>query len=372
MPFLRPPLSTIKSQVNSDIQTAMPGADPLLRFSNLGAIGVALAHQMNALYGYLDWIAKQAVPFTASGEFLYGWGGLKNVLLLAATPASNGEVTFTGTNGKVIPVGHQLTRSDGATYTVTSEGTVSGGSVTVGAVAGVAGSSGNAEVGTTFNLAVAIAGIQAGGTVSAAFTDGIDTETDDEFRTRMLRAYQQQPQGGCEQDYVTWALQATGVTRAWALRNGFGAGTVVVYIMLDKVEDAHGGFPQGTDGVAGLEDRVADTATGDQLPVADHIYDLQPVTALVYVVAPVAVAVDFTISGLSGATSTVKTAIAQAITDVFFTYGSPVGDLPLALSHIDTAIAAIPGTTGFVITSPTANITLATGALPVLGTVTYT
>jgi uncharacterized phage protein gp47/JayE len=327
---------------------------------------------MNALYGYMDWIAKQAVPFTASGEFLYGWGGLKNVLLIAATPASNGEATFTGTNGKVIPAGHQLTRSDGATYTVTSEGTVSSGSVTVGAVADVAGSSGNAEVGTTFNLAVAIAGIQAGGTVSTAFTDGTDTETDDEFRTRMLRAYQQQPQGGCEQDYVTWALQATGVTRAWALRNGFGVGTVVVYIMLDDVEEAHNGFPQGTDGVSSLEDRVDATATGDQLLAADHLYDLQPVTALVYVVSPVAVAIDFAISGLSGATSTVKAAIAQAIADVFFTYASPVSDLTLELSYIEAAIAAISGTAGFVVTSPTANITLDTGELPVLGTVTYT
>lgn len=371
MPFSRPPLSTIKSQVKTDIQTALPGTDPLLRFSNLGAIGVALSHQINALYGYLDWIAKQAVPFTASGEFLYAWGSLKNVMLAPASKATNGQVTFTGSNGAVIPEGHQLSRSDGTTYTVTAEATVANGTVTVSASADTAGLIGNAEVGTVINLAVAIAGVQATGSVTTAFTDGEDTETDDAFRTRMLRAYQQQPQGGCEHDYVTWALAAPGVTRAWANGNGFGVGTVVVYVMLDDVETEHGGFPQGTDGVATLETRVETTATGDQLAVANFLYDLQPVTALVYAVAPVAVDIDFTISGLSGASATVKSAVSQAITDVFFTYGSPVGDLTLELSYIEAAIAAISGTTGFVITVPTGNITLQIGELPVLGTITY-
>lgn len=146
---------------------------------------------------------------------------------------------------------------------------------------------------------------------------------------------------------------------------------MVVYVMLDEVQAAHGGFPQGTDGVAALESRVSGTATGDQLNVANYIYDLQPVTALVYVVSPVAVEVDFTISGIASASATVKAAISQAITDVFFSYGSPVGDLIMELSYIEAAIAAISGTAGFVITAPAGNIVLDVGEFPVLGTITY-
>jgi uncharacterized phage protein gp47/JayE len=57
-------------------------------------------------------------------------------------------------------------------------------------------------------------------------------------------------------------------------------------------------------------------------------------------------------------------------------YGSPISSTAgqngaVALSYIESAIAAISGTAGFVITSPTANIQGTTGQLPVLGTITW-
>ena len=85
-----------------------------------------------------------------------------------------------------------------------------------------------------------------------------------------------------EMDYATWAISVPGVTRAWCLRNGYGAGTVVVYIMLDAAQAGHDGFPVGQDGVATDEPRGV-PAVGDQLTVANALYPLQPVTALVYV-----------------------------------------------------------------------------------------
>ena len=81
-------------------------------------------------------------------------------------------------------------------------------------------------------------------------------------------------------DYATWAISVPGVTRAWCLRNGYGAGTVV--IMLDAAQAGHDGFPVGQDGVATDEPRGV-PAVGDQLTVANALYPLQPVTALVYV-----------------------------------------------------------------------------------------
>ena len=52
----------------------------------------------NLLYGYLDWIARQSNPLTATGEALAGWAALKNVYAEAAQPAI-GTATFTGSNG---------------------------------------------------------------------------------------------------------------------------------------------------------------------------------------------------------------------------------------------------------------------------------
>ena len=43
MPFSRPTLATLRAQAAADIASALPGADPLLRFSNLGILGDAEA-----------------------------------------------------------------------------------------------------------------------------------------------------------------------------------------------------------------------------------------------------------------------------------------------------------------------------------------
>ncbi|MEX3635945.1 baseplate J/gp47 family protein [Paraburkholderia sp. BR14320] len=388
MPFARPTLTELRNQVAVDISTGLPGSDPLLRFSSLQVLGAALAGLAQLEYGYTDWIAKQSNPATATDEFLEAWAALKNVHRLPATQAGlavPGQVTFPGTQeGVELPSGTPLVRAgDGVAYTTTSAATVTNGSVTVNAAAnadpsGASGAFGNCAVGTVMTLGTAIPGITASGTVTTAFTGGADVEPDEELRARMLNAYQNVPQGGAQSDYVTWAMQVNGVTRAWCNGSGFGAGTVVVYPMLDITQAANGGFPQGINGVASQETRGTPVATGDQLAVANWIYPLRPVTALVYVVAPTKDVINFTISGISTLPAATKQQIADAISGVFVAYGSPLGEPGsgqngvVDLSYIETAIAAIPGTAGFVITSPVANIVGTIGQLPVLGTITYT
>ncbi len=372
MPFARPTLTDLIAQVAQDIASSLPGADALLRFSNLGILGKAVANLAYLHYGFLDWIALQANPFTATGEFLEAWAALKNVSREPASSAS-GAVSFSGVNGTALPSDTPLVRGDGATFTTTASGTVVGGSVIVPATAdpdptGLTGAFGNTPVASQMSLGQAIAGIQSTGSVTTAFTGGTDLETDDSLRSRMLAAFQNAPQGGAQSDYIGWAKNVAGVTRAWCTPNGFGVGTVVVYIMLDVTEAAHNGFPQGTNGVATAEPRST-PATGDQLAVANYIFSIEPVTALVYIVSPTQNMVNFTISGIAGASSTVKTAISAAITSAFLRLGSPGGTIDL--SDLESEIAAINGTEGFVIAVPAGNIANGPGALPVLGTVTY-
>lgn len=367
MPFARPTLTTLKQQVSQDIAASVPGADPLLRFSNLGILGRVFANLTNLLYGYLDWIGKEAVPFTATDEFLEGWAGLKGVVRKSATQAS-GQVTFTGVSGTVIPNGTAIVRGDGAGYTTTGgDVTVSGGGTAVVTItASLPGSAGNANSGTVMTLGTAIAGVQASGSATTAITGGADVETDASLRSRMLTQYAAPPQGGASTDYISWALQVSGVTRAWCKPNGMGAGTVIVYTMFDNTESAFNGFPQGTNGVATNETRDS-AATGDLLAVANYIFPLQPVTALVYSVAPTASPQNFTISGVA---SGLRSSVSAAIANVFVQQGSPGGTVPL--SYIESAISAISGIGFFVITSPTTNITTAAGALPTVGTITWT
>ena len=384
MPYARPTLSQLRAQVAADLQASPAGSDPLLRFSSLNVLGRALAGLANSQFGYTDWVALQSNPFTATDEFLEAWAALKSVYREPATQAgasTPGQITFPGTNGYQIPIGTIVTRGDGVQYTTTSLGTVAAGIVTMNAEAnadptGLTGAFGNCAVGTVMTRATSIAGISSTGSVTTAFTGGADIETDDSLRARMLYAYQNPPQGGAVADYVTWAKQVSSVTRAWCNPNGFGAGTVVVYAMLDSAESANNGFPVGTNGVAAAETRGTPVATGDQLTIANYIYPLRPATALVYVCAPNQMTVNFTISGTSNFSSATKALIQSAIAGVFVMYGSPVSSTAgqngvIDLSYIQSAIAAISGTQGFVITSPTANIQGTTGQLPVLGNISW-
>lgn len=384
MPYARPTLSELRAQVAADIAAGLPGADGLLRFSGLNVLGTALAGLAQLQYGYTDWVAKQSNPFTATDEFLEAWAALKKVFRKAASQAgavTPGQVMFQGTNGTPLPVGTLLVRGDGVQYTTTTAGTVVGNSVTVSAIAnadptGLTGAFGNCPVGTSITLGTAIAGISSSGSVVVAFTGGTDVELDDSLRSRMLQAYQNVPQGGAQADYVTWALQVAGVTRAWCNPSGFGAGTVVVYVMLDLSESANNGFPQGVNGVAALETRGSPIATGDQLVVANWIFPLRPATALVYVVAPIPQPINFTISGAANFSTATKSAVAAAISGVLVLNGSPLSAVAgqngvINLSYIESAIAAVPGTAGFVISAPAGNLVGTTGQLPVLGTITW-
>ncbi|HEV2364033.1 MAG TPA: baseplate J/gp47 family protein [Caulobacteraceae bacterium] len=379
MPFSRPTLTQLRAQAASDIATGVPGADALLRFSNLGVLAQMIAGASYGQYGYLDWIALQAVPWTATDVFLEGWAALKGVYRKPAV-AATGSASFAGQNGQIIPTGTAVQAGDGTAYVTTAQGTVAGGgTVTVPIAASVPAAAGNQVSGVTLTLGTAISGIASTGAAAGAITGGADVEGDEALRGRMLLQYSAPPQGGAQADYVEWALAVPGVTRAWCAPLGMGAGTVVVYVMFDVTEASYGGFPQGTNGVATLEER-ATPATGDQLLVANALWPLRPVTALVYVSAPLPNTVNFTINGLSAASAAVKTAIATAINGVFLAEGSPGGVVDV--SYVEAAIAAIAGTAGFVITAitasagsaapgPAGNVSSNAGALPTLGTITW-
>ncbi len=370
MPFLRPTLTALRTQAMQDITASdLPGADGLLRRAVLRVLAWVQAGMAYLHYGYLDWIAKEGLPFTCDSEFLEGWAGLKSVQRLPATQAT-GSAQFSGTNGVVLPSGTGVSRSDGAAFVTTAAGTVAGLAVTVPIQAVIPGSAGDSSTGTQFSLSTPIEGINAIGAASTAITGGADQETDSSLRTRMLKAYQNPPQGGAKSDYVEWALSVPGVTRAWCNPMGAGAGTVVVYTMLDVSEAAYDGFPQGANGVSASETRGT-AATGDQLAVANYIYPLQPVTALIYSYAPIAQPLGFTVSGLNPGTTAMQIAVTAALSSLLVQKGSPLADTLIDQSDVDAAISAVPGVISFRVTAPTFPQTPALGSIFTLGTVTY-
>lgn len=379
MPFERPTLTQLRAQTAADIDASLPGSDGLLRFSNLGVTAAAQAALAHGHYGYLDWIARRAVPFTAEGEHLEGWAALKGVTRKPATRAT-GSAIFSGADDAIVPVGAIVVRSDGVTYKSTAIRTVTGGSVTLPITAVLVGANGNCAAGVTMSLGGAIAGVTAAGVAATPVTGGAEIELDPALRSRMLQAYASPPQGGSEPDYIEWALATPGVTRAWVQRSGMGPGTLIIHFMMDVAQAAYGGFPQGLAGVATDETR-APVATGDPLALANALYPLQSVTALLYAASPSPNTIDLTIAGLSGASDDLKAAIAAAIDSALLASARPGG--LTALSAIESAIAAVSGSAGFVITAlavdhgsvtppGSGNIVSNAGYLPVRGAVIYT
>ena len=149
---------------------------------------------------YIDWLALQLLPDTAETEWLDRhaaiWlpaGGRK-----PATFAS-GSVTATGINGSILPQGSQLTGSGGGSgsvlYETLSQITVGTGPTPVDVRAVDPGVAGNLDQGSSLAFVNAIAGID--GSVTVVTMDGgVDIESDDELRERVLERIQQPPMGG--------------------------------------------------------------------------------------------------------------------------------------------------------------------------------
>ncbi|CVA07551.1 baseplate J/gp47 family protein [Serratia marcescens] len=382
MPFNRPTLTELRAKNRTQLQAELKKTGALLRYSNMRVLADADAGLAHLHYGYLDYIALQSTPFNATDEWLSGWAGLKSVYQNPANPASTPSYEFSGTAGTPVNKGAVLRRGDGYLYRLEENVTIGGNGKGVGKLTAIlpdiidaptgGGIDGNADAGTTLTLDVSLPGIDASGVMLEPATGGADIETQESFRARMLLAYQKPPQGGSDTDYEQWALAVPGVTRCWVKRRLMGAGTVGVYIMCDGNDETNHGFPVGSDGISQLDDWGAQKATGDQGRVADYIYPRAPVTALVYVCSPVAKTVDFEISGISHVGRDITAAIAAAIDNVFFEGGTPVGNGRIFLSDLNRAIRDIEGTAGFILVSPSTNIDLGVGELPVRGEVKYT
>ena len=337
----------------------------LLMFDPLTILAKLMAGLAYEEYGYLDYISLQSTPATATDEQALSWGGLKGCTLEPAT-AAQAVAGFSGTVNAPIPAGTVLSRSDGTTYATTADVVVgSGSTITAPITATVVGAAGTIAAGAALTVTAPIPGVSVNASVTASTAPGTDIETFDAFKARYLKVFRDPPAGGSLTDYEEWALAVPGITRAWTLGAVNGAGTVGVYIMLDVSEAANGGFPVGTNGVAAAETRDS-PATGDQLTVANAIYPLRPVTALVYLLAPAPYPINFVISDLGTANTAANQADALArLQALFLALGDPRGQV-LKSSTWEGALNGAFGGADFDLVSPTGPITVPVGSLPVV------
>lgn len=351
MAMQRPALSEIVERVEQDIASRL-GIGAPARISLARVLARAVAGLGHGLYGYINTKEKNFLPDTGDDDAVLRWASLFNVPRISAVAAA-GSVQATGSNGVVIPAGWILQNSDGSVqFTVDADATIASGIAEIEITAIDRGDGGNVSTGASLNFLSPIAGVLSSVTVlTPGITGGSDIETIEALRVRVLDRMQAPPKGGAASDYVEWAKAAhPDVTRVWVAGQEMAENSVTVRVVTD---DAVGGLiPTET---------VLDA-------VAEYIETRRPVTAEVYIAAPVAVDLDLSIA-LSPNTQTVRDAVEAELTDLIKREASPGGTI--LLTRINEAISTAAGEFDHSLILPTDNVEHDTGEIAVLGDITW-
>lgn len=349
MPFARPTLTELIDRVITDISSRVTGVDSaVLRRSLLGIVGQSEAGAVHMLYGYLDWIAKQSIIDTSEKEYLERWAAIWKVIRKTAGFAG-GQVAFSGNAGSTILDGTIVQRQDGVQYKVIGDAVFGGAPLIVPVLAIEAGEAGNFGSGFPIFLLSPIAGVQSTGTTTTKLEGGVDVESDERLLARLLARIQQPPHGGAKSDYELWALEVAGVTRVWVYPLQMGGGTVTVLFVCD-------------------EDVSIIPSPAKVAEVQAYINARRPVTAEVFVAAPVADSLDMNIK-LSPNTTAVQNAVRAELADLIDRDSAPGG--PILISRLREAVSLAAGESNNQIVSPTADVAHATGHMATLGTLTF-
>lgn len=351
MAFILPTLVELREQVAADIDTFLPGGDARTRRTTSGVLSYALAGAAQGLHANIEARERNFLPDErAEAEGVERWAALLGLWYLAATAAA-GTLTATGSSGAVLPAGTRLQYSDGTEYATTADLTLAGTSGSLEVEAQATGAAGNLPAGAKLTLLSPVAGINSSLTVDAAgLTGGADQEGLDALRSRVLARLRQPPMGGSAADYVTWALESHPVvTRAWPYPLEQGANTVVVRVVCDNELDL-----------------IPTTAVLDA--VQAYIDTRRHVTAEVFVVAPVAVPLNFEIQ-LTPDTTSLRATVTSALEDLLRREAEPGGTI--LRTHIAEAISTAVGETDHVLQAPAANVTHAAGEMAVFGSITW-
>ena len=176
---------------------------------------------------------KAFSPFDAEGEFLDVWGSLRNVTRRGATQASAEDAGLVrgtaGGGGSWVTTDLLIDPVTQLQYAPTVGGTVGAGATdAVGLIAVVAGSAGIAAPPNALQWVSTPAGLENEVRLLKALNDtgtGLDAEEDDEYRDRVIAAWQQVNKGGSPPDYLDWILasnSAIATGYVWKGRNGRG------------------------------------------------------------------------------------------------------------------------------------------------------
>ena len=367
MAFSIPSLKDLTERARQAFRSNLKGSDAWLWPNNVYVSAKVIAGTAYEVLGFADYISRQKFALTADSENLDRHGEEIGLSRRPATPAS-GYVRLTATGAASVVAGAVFSRTDGVRYAATaSAGIASAGTFDVPVEATASTKATNGIAGTALTIVSGVTGSATAVIGPDGITGGGDLEDDESFRARILFRKRNPPHGGSPSDYVIWASAISGVTRVFVERQYAGPGTVRVYPLMDDA------FTNGIPSAGAIQ------------TIADYIATQAPAGAAVAVTAPSAEVIDVTIQGLTPNNTPTQEAVLAELRDAFLRLGrvagadTPVASLPFlatpftfSRSWLWQAAANASGEERHAITAPAADVTIAAGSIPVLGTVTFT
>ncbi|MDU9391532.1 baseplate J/gp47 family protein [Pseudomonas sp. zfem002] len=330
MPFEIPTLPALIARARSDLA----GSTALLR-SDSEVLARVLGASSAGRYGHQSYIADQILPDTADEETLrrMARARLKRDRLEAV--AGTGAATFTGAVSALLDAGTLLQRDDGVRFRVTASVKLTAAQGNAKLEAMEVGLLGNTPAGTTLRLVSPVLGVNDVFTVAeSGIQGGTEQESIESLRARVIRSYRVIAHGGSKSDYVTWAMEVPGVTRAWLVRHYMGPGTVGVFFVRDG----------DIDPIPSPEACAV---------VTEYIENERPVTAELYVLPPVEKPVQYQLK-VTPDSSAVRRAVEGALIDMH-NRESELG-ATLLETHIGEAISGAAGERDHKVLSPIGDV----------------
>lgn len=344
-------ISRIEGKLVSEVEDEFDS--PVLRRAVLRLLARAFAGGVHMLGGHIAWAVRQQRAKTADEQELLQMAAEDGVYRNAAN-FSRGAATISGTNGTVIPAGSVLLYGEVefVTAVAVTVGAIVSGQATATLAAVLAGESGNVAAGEPLTFQTSIIGASSAVVASGGLSGGADQEEIEDFRARYLEERRKQSLGGGDDDYILWAKQVTGVTRAWVYRFENGLGTVVVRFVRDADASI---IPDSTE-VAAVQAKLSAE---------------RPTTAEVTAAAPAGLAQNFSIT-ISPDTSEKRAQVEAELKDLYFRKARPgdgAGAGTILLSEMRTAIGLV--SPNYLLISPTADQVPALGQMPMVGVLSF-
>ena len=246
-----PTAKELADQFITYIETITGQTVPLAQKAFSRALGVALGLVTAGLYKYGAERSKQNLAVTATGDDLDLLGSEVGVVRQSAvSTVLTAEIA--GTDGVQAPsTVSYIGDANGVRYFPDSSSVVSGGVATLTLTAATAGVVGNLQIGDALNISAQIAGLSTVATVTAIVTTGVEAESEEVYRQRVLSAFRLTTGGGNAADYKIWAEGVEGVARAYPYAGaptGSGFSTAppdrTVYVRAQTAIDPDGLAPQ--------------------------------------------------------------------------------------------------------------------------------